>query len=124
LTDDPVGPPYEQPGYLPSTEIVYIEPGPGMDWIDEDASGRQGIWPLSGWMDVIVDNHDPYNDWKIMWVQITWRPQDLGEVPILELFDPEPHPDHLPEIVLEEDLGTGWFETTYTWWIAGKMIVC
>ena len=59
----------------------------------------------------------PYNDWKIMWVQITWRPQSSGEVPILSLLDPPPHPDHLPEIVLEEDLGAGWTETTYTWWI-------
>lgn len=65
------GPPYKV-GYLPSTEIIIVEPGPGMNWIDVDqASGRQGIWPLSGRMNIIVDNHKPPNPFKWVWVQIT-----------------------------------------------------
>jgi hypothetical protein len=111
------GPPYVS-GYLPSTEIILIEPGPGMDWIDIDSSGRQGIWPLSGIMDVIVDNHDPPNEWKIMWVQITWRPQDQGMVPVIENLVPAPHQDYPVSIVEEELLADGWFETTFTWRIS------
>jgi hypothetical protein len=99
---------------LPSTEVLVV-PMPGADWIPDDpASGRVGIWPLSGWIDVIVDNHDPRpENEKWMWVQITWRPQDPGEFPILEEFDPMWATE--PKIEAEVDLGHGWIETTYSW---------
>jgi hypothetical protein len=97
---------------LPST-IVIVDPlGP---WIPTDPSGRMGIWPLSGRMDVIVDNHNPPNEFKWMWVQLTWQPQDPGEIPILSGFFPEPSPNYPPTIVREEQLPFGWYETTYTW---------
>jgi len=117
LVDDPVGPPYESPGYLESTEVIWVEPGPSMHWIDDDESGRQGIWPLSGWMDVIVDNHNPIQPVKWVWLQITWRPQDTGEVPILSDLDPGPVAP--PELTEEGhvSLPAGWFESTYVWQI-------
>lgn len=68
------GQPYP-PGYLPSTRVwVY----PFGEWIDiyDDESGRQGIWPLSGEIEVIVDNHEPPNPEKWMHVQLTWKEQD------------------------------------------------
>ena len=109
------GEPY-LPGYLPSTEIVLIVPGPGMQWIEwDEPSNRYGIWPLSGTMDIIVDNHDPPNEFKWMWVQVLWRPQDEGEVPILEMFNPPPHLQYPPHIIEQVPLGDGWFETTYEW---------
>jgi len=100
---------------LPST-IVHVTPGPQMEWIPEDpqGSGRIGIWPLSGWIDVIVDNHEPPNEVKYVWVQLTWRPQVLDHEPP-RLIGLDPPPSSGPEIVLEEDLGFGWTETTYKW---------
>ena len=67
---------------LPST-IAQITPGPGMEWIPVDPdSQREGIWPLSGRIDVTVDNLDP--EWeikKIIWLQLTWQPQQSGAQP-------------------------------------------
>jgi len=117
LIDKPLGPPYEQPGFLPSTKLT-VTPGPGMDWIQIDPqSGHQGIWPLSGSIDVLVDNHPTPNPWKIMWLQVLWRPQDVGEVPIIENLDPAASPDYPVKLTDEGHvaLGDGWFESTYTW---------
>lgn len=124
LVDDPVGPPYEQPGYLPSTGVV-VTPGPDMEWIQIDPSTeRTGIWPLSGSIDIVVDNHDPENLWKIMWVQLTWRPQGSGpeSVPTFTNFDPTFSTQYPPRITDEGDvdLGGGWFETTVVWRIEGN----
>ena len=114
LIDDPVGAPYEQPGYLPSTEVI-VQPGPGMGWIEFDPnSGREGIWPLSGIIDVVVDNHDPNpENEKWIWVQVTWRPQDAGEVPIFENLDPPPVGDILP--IEEIPCDNEWVHSTYFW---------
>jgi len=114
LVDDPVGPPYEQPGYLPSTELTVV-PGPGMEWIQVDEiSGRVGIWPLSGVIDVIVDNHDPKpENEKWIWIQLTWRAQDIGEYPIIHLDDPSGNIYGPVDPFLEEDLGLGWTLSKY-----------
>ena len=98
---------------LPST-MLWIDPL--SDWIQDDPlSGRLGIWPLSGIIDVIVDNHEPPNEFKWVWVQLTWRPQSTGEEPEIYNLDPAPPPGWEPKIVLQEDLGGGWYETTYEW---------
>jgi hypothetical protein len=106
---------YPPGGYLPSTHLV-VTPGPGMQWFELDPlSGRKGIWPLSGWIDVMVDNHNPPNLYKWMWVQITWRPMGVDNVPILSGFDPMHDPAYPPRIVAEVPLGNDWTETTYEW---------
>ncbi len=123
LIDDPIGAPYEQPGFLPSTGL-FVEPGPNMEWIPDDPSGRTGIWPLSGSISVVVDNHDPDNLWKIMWVQVTWRPQGStpDSVPMLTNFDPTFSSAYPPRVTGQGDvdLGDGWFETTFVWRIEGN----
>ena len=88
-----------------------------MEYIfDDPASGRIGIWPLSGQIDVTVDNHNPPNEFKWVWLQIIWRPQDAGEEPIIENLSPPAHPDYLPSLVTAPvDLGYGWFESTFEW---------
>ena len=120
----PAQPPYEYlpdgpaPGGQPplSSTVALVTPGPGMTWIDIDPdSGREGIWPLSGRIELTVDNHEPPNEFKWVYVGIVWRPQDAGEVPILDGFDPDPDPGHMPRIVEETDLGLGWMATTYEW---------
>lgn len=115
------GPPYTT-GYLPSTQLS-VYPGPGMDWSYDDPSDPlspfKGIWPLSGEIHVTVDNHWEPREKKIVWIQITWRPQSETEKPLFRDFDPLPELE--PQIVEEIDLGwphdhwCHWRETTYMW---------
>jgi hypothetical protein len=108
---------------LPSTQLM-VTPGPVPPWDHwlstyhpyEYAPGQMvglGVWPLSGLMDVVVDNHNPPNLYKWVWVQITWRPQDLGEVPILTGLVPAPVEP--PRLIQEISLGPEWRESTYFW---------
>jgi len=125
IPDVPPGPPYvyppdgPAPGGQPPLASTQVSVWPDPDaWIPEDpASGRMGIWPLSGWIDVIVDNHEPPNEFKWVWVQLTWRPQGPGDRPLIEGLDPMPPAGEMPTIVLEEPLGCDWIETTYEWFL-------
>ncbi len=103
---------------LPSTHVVislfedYIE-------TDPSGSGRYGIWPLSGYIDVVVDNHQPPNEFKWVWVQLTWSELEPGSgaEPFLFNLWPAPLLGDGPRIVATEDLGFGWYETTYEWFL-------
>jgi hypothetical protein len=106
---------------LPSTNIV-VEAGPNEPWnhwleMDHPYEYHSyvglGVWPLSGYMDVTVDNHNPPNEKKWVWLQLTWRPQDPGEVPILTGFDPAPVAP--PLLIAETPIGPDWRESTYFW---------
>lgn len=112
----PDGPaPGGQPPLI-STGLLWYpgEEPPWNQWLSEDM-GRFGVVPLSGFLDVTVDNHEPPNEFKWVWVQLTWRSQSDGEEPILENFEPLPDPNFLPKIVQKVDLGGGWWESTYDW---------
>jgi len=115
---NPIGSPIQPDGslgqpWLPSTHITVQPLG---DWIQSDpVSGRFGIWPLSGRMNVTVDNYPQPNPVKYMWVQVVWQPQaglpNTG--PILSGFDPagtEP-------VAIPATLPNGWYETTFEWQI-------
>ena len=107
---------------LPSTQLV-VTPGPSPwdHWLEMDHPYEYkpndwvgyGVWPLSGRMDVTVDNHNPPNEVKLVQVQLTWRPQDVGEVPIFENLYPAPVKP--PVLVQEILLGPEWRESTYAW---------
>ena len=115
LIEGQPGQPYIQPGYLPSTRLwVY----PDGDWIDQDAtSPRQGIWPLSGSIDVVVDNHDPVNPDKLLWVQLTWRSTGSGNgMPVITPDDMLPDFTTGPvRIEYEQAWGDGWTTTLFAW---------
>jgi hypothetical protein len=113
---NPLLPDGPAPGGMPPLPSTHIEVFPLGDWIALDPqSGRRGIWPLSGEMLVTVDNHNPPNDVKHMWVQVTW--QDMVGLPatgpILSGFNPPPGTPL--NKVGPVDLGLGWWETTYMW---------
>jgi len=98
--------------FLPST---HINVQPISPWIQSDPnSGRFGIWPLSGRMDVTVDNYPINNPEKWMWVQVVWQPQPglPNTGPILGGFNP---PAGTPIEIVPEQLPNGWFETTFKW---------
>ena len=96
MIPDGPGPLIEDPyqtGYLTSTELV-VDPGPGMDWLSVDEE-RLGVWPLSGTIDVVVDNHNPPNIEKWIWIQLTWRAQEAGACPIVDVTGPTMDPADL-----------------------------
>lgn len=123
----PDGSPEGGQPYLESTRL-WIVPEAGMDWLQEDQPLEYepeqwvgfGVWPLSGYVDVLVDNHDPNpENVKLMWVQITWRPNDPAEGPVFEQFDPCPAVDPVVvnEILFDPTNPNGWRHTTYYWWL-------
>ncbi len=116
------GIPYEEqggsPGYLPSTNVV-VYPSPP-DWMATDTthnSDRVGIWSLSGSIDVTVDNHDPDNEFKWVWVQITWAEEFPGDgsVPKIDNLAPGADPAWPVTQTNEMDWGDGWKTTLYEW---------
>ncbi len=111
------GPPYV-PGYLPSTNVV-VNPFPDV-WYPVDplhGSNRTGIWPLSGSIDVIVDNHNPPNEFKWMWVQVTWAQEVPGgtDFPAFTNLVPAADPAWPVTVTNEMDWGDGWFTTLFEW---------
>jgi hypothetical protein len=111
--------------FLPSTRL-WIWPETGAEWLPEDQPLQYednqwvgiGVWPLSGYMDVLVDNHDPHpENIKLIWVQITWRPNMEDEGINFEYFDPDPVAD---PVVVNEYFYTptdplGWRTTAFFW---------
>jgi hypothetical protein len=110
--------------YLPSTRL-WVYPEAGMEWLPTDQpvdyQGRligEGVWPLSGYVDVLVDNHDPKpENIKLIWVQITWRPNVEGEELQFMGFDPCPvaDPGVVTEILYDPTNALGWRTTVYFW---------
>ncbi len=121
LTPDGPGPLIEDPwtpGYLPSTHVI-VYPDPP-DWMPSDTthgSDRYGIWSLSGSIDVTVDNHDPYNEFKWVWVQLTWAQEFPGEsdAPSFYGLDPPADPAWPVRLIHERDWCDGWVTSTYEW---------
>jgi len=111
-------PPEQWGDWLPSTMITELVPDEDhQEWIPLDGgdwfgTNREGIWALSGHMDVMVDNFPDLNDWKIMWIQLTWHESVENAEPALLNFDPA---YDTKEIVFEttEPLCGGWMVTIW-----------
>jgi hypothetical protein len=111
------GPPYIT-GYLPSTNVI-VWPDPNTWYPDDPLHGstRQGIFPLSGWIDVIVDNHNPPNEFKWVWVQLTWAQEFAGGHSQPAFSNLSPAPVDPPVLIDEVDHLDGWYTSTYEWFI-------
>ena len=96
----------------PSTRIFYITPNSGAGWLATDM-GRDGVWPLSGQIEVHVENYILPNPWKEMWVQITWRPELTGGQP--QITDLYPGAASPPQLIQEVPLETPWMHSTFSW---------
>ena len=113
----PDGPATNGQAPLAGTHAVVF---PGSSWMATDTthnSGRVGIWSLSGSIDVIVDNHEPPNEFKWVWVQISWAPDQVGytSAPTFTNLTPAADPNWPVELISEIDLGFGWTSSTYQW---------
>lgn len=62
---------------VPETSVV---PLGGMTWLPE-FGGRLGVWPLSGIIETTIPNTQIPNPTKIIWVSLTWMPQEGGSIP-------------------------------------------
>ncbi len=105
-------------GGEPPLGTTFLMVHPVEPWFAYDPTGattRQGIWGLSGEMYVRVENHEPPNEYKWVWMQLTWSEMVPGAGPSLWGLDPAPVAP--PELVETRDLGGGWFESTYQWFI-------
>jgi len=54
--------------------IAHPQAGVGQEWLPV-WGGREGVWPLSGTIEVPINNYPPPNPWKDIWVQVTWAKQ-------------------------------------------------
>ncbi len=116
--DTPADPAIYNDGLFPFGDpYVDPQPGTGLDWYDVK-DGRQGVWPLSGEMWVTLQNGPDTapNTFKDIWVQLTWRPQNVTSRPIMNIRGHSEDPTY-SEVILdplnEIDLENGWKHTTF-----------
>jgi hypothetical protein len=104
---DVVDNPYGDP------ELVLTQAG---DWISS-IDGYEGVWPLSGEIDVWIPNRLPTLWWKDIQIQLTWKPAGLTD----PQWDDEPlvgvtpciDPYKLIMVSTSEGLGQGWMYSVY-----------
>jgi hypothetical protein len=106
-------PPMYDAGVLPwGDPQITVTPGCDcLEWI-ETHEGRQGVWPLSGEIDVVLENDPVERPYKDVWVQVTWLEQVSGAVPRIEVLDPYYIYDDTP-LFYEADLGDGWHHSVF-----------
>lgn len=80
-TSNPVSNPdsYFNPYGVPT---AHAWTGTGQTWIDQ-WGGRQGMWPLSGTIEVTIPNNPVPNPSKEIWVQLTWARQTSNSMPFI-----------------------------------------
>jgi hypothetical protein len=80
-TDNPTPPPDIQ--FNPyGASAAHVWPGTGQAWWPQ-WGGRPGVWPLSGTSEFYIPNNPVQNDYKDIWIQITWAKQAFASTPIL-----------------------------------------
>jgi hypothetical protein len=79
LTPDQNPPPDEETNPFGPSDLI-VQPGVGQSYWDV-WGGRDGVWPLSGTIEVTIPNHDLNWPYKDIWVQVTWARQTLSSNP-------------------------------------------
>jgi hypothetical protein len=75
--------------------------------------GQQGVWPLSGIIDVPINNYVRPNPEKRIWVQLTWQPQENGDV-LSPWIREVQHGGLGANLIKADELGNlGWMHSTY-----------
>ncbi|MCL5103731.1 MAG: PEP-CTERM sorting domain-containing protein [Armatimonadetes bacterium] len=85
-----------------------VWPGVGQNWWDV-WEGRQGVWPLSGAMEITIPNSPVPNPYKDIWIQLTWMPQVPSVFPILS----EMLSGAAAQMVHEIPIAGGWLHSTF-----------
>jgi hypothetical protein len=96
---------YLYPWGLPTTQVT---PGLFQNWMDT-WDGRQGVWPLSGEIDVTIPNNPEPLPYKDIWIQLTWAQQAPNVYP-----DVSETRFNVPSTLIEQTpLPGGWYHSTY-----------
>ena len=95
-----------------------LTPYPGWDQNWEDQwGGRQGIWPLSGAMDIEIPNRPEPFPIKIIWIQLSWAEQFPDSRPTVTerlVSDPPFAAELIREVPMEPTGYLGnWMHSTY-----------
>ena len=103
-------------GFFPfGPPVLRVEPGATQNWLPEDIRGesdRIGIWPLSGFLEVTLQNSEIARETKEIWIQLTWLPQTIGSFPAVEIVDPATGVT-VTDFLFQEEQPDGWFHTIY-----------
>lgn len=115
---EPDGPATDGLGPLAGTHVV-VAPG-DPTWKESDDvhdTNRVGIWGLSGYIDVFVNNYDEPNEFKWVWLQLTWAPDVAERSSAPTFINMTPEADLVWPVTLTEETNweDGWFTSTYQW---------
>lgn len=90
-----------------------VQAAEGYAWYDT-VYGRQGVWPLSGEIDVYLPNWPQPQIEKRIWLQLVWKPAELcGLLPDEPLISVTPFETLTMSRVADEDMGEGWWHTVW-----------
>lgn len=100
----------DNPMGVPTT---FVQPG-FSQWWEDVLDGRQGVWPLSGTINVEIPNYPDLNPEKLIWIQLTWKPQVVGDYSLDVRATPEALGQWVDAVpVAEIPLPDGWTHTTF-----------
>ena len=85
-------------------------------WIDH-LDGRNGVWGLSGEIEVPIYNDPILRPEKIVWVQITWQEQEQGGTPFVEGVPIPGFDTNLAVLVDQQPADGSWIYSTYEYHI-------
>jgi hypothetical protein len=68
--------------YNPNGNGPALRVDPRGDWL-QVVDGRQGVWPLSGELDMYIPNWRTQNPEKWIYIQLTWKPGNNDQTPFL-----------------------------------------
>jgi len=97
--------------------LAHVQPGVGQAWQGE-FGGRLGVWPLSGTIEVPIENYREPNPWKDIWVQVTWAKQALDSNIFVSELLTQTVGESVGEVILGPtgvpNIGDGlWYHSTF-----------
>jgi hypothetical protein len=102
---DVVNNPYGMPS-------LHAYPGTNQFWVDL-WGGHQGMWPLSGTVEVDIPNRPQPFPYKDIWVQLTWAKQVPSSTPVVWDFLHGVYGSLVNEIVLGPAPTGFWYHSTF-----------